>query len=652
MYFVAVTRNNLPVTRRPLSNTWRGGSTLLFRVVTEGKRKEKKLAVKRYQGKDEYADMDTYIKQHRDVMSKQEVVAMFLESSKRKVRISRLKDLTTSFQNNFLEYDANALSVMVCGLQLYSSSDQPARHLLSAICDRLHQSGISDDSQQRITINPPPALAPPSPVLKWSPVECMNALYGLKGFTSQMPEIQRLFALLPRHTQPITSTTRVSAKMLAKGLYGLQHMSSDEASTRNILAFYHGYLLACHNGMDEQSLSHCLFGLQGCSSDHIEVQDVLVALLVLLNRDLTFKLQPRSVGAAVFGLQRMSNSHVMVDELVGTIVTMAQRGVVSVAGSRVGLPAKSGPGEGGYEAYTVGSIFLGLQQMEVSTPARRQLLAFLCEQLECCEPASFNELALVNMFYGLQNMSSDDQEVREVLRVLTEKLTQWTKLSPLSSSHQLSLRGVASCLFGMRQMSDSHTEVTRAVRVLREQLVLVPSRHKQDISLSMNTNKTKSIHGKAHHHQSGAPPPPVLNSKVISLASGVFRNMHSDDGEVRRMLKTQAAVWTALGGGKPAPPSRKKGTNNKHTHSSRSSQKQQNNSPSPSPSCSSSGFQWDSQAVGNVLYNLRNMSNEYEEVQSMLAVIWRQGLQEHATAIAASGHGKRKQGCMSFSPLT
>ena len=71
--------------------------------------------------------------------------------------------------------------------------------------------------------------------------------------------------------------------------------------------------------------------------------------------------------------------------------------------------------------------------MHAHSTSVQRMLALLHQQLNSCESASFNELALVNGFYGLQNMSSDVAEVRQVLNALTDKLTQWASAAPVRS---------------------------------------------------------------------------------------------------------------------------------------------------------------------------------------------------------------------------
>ena len=602
------------------SNIQQRKLSLHFRVAEGSNRNNRKLLVKDAKSAAGYVDLDAYIGQHRDQLSKQDVVAMCLESSKRKVRIIRLADITAAFQSNQHMYDANALSVLACGLQLYSSVDQPARLLLTAICDRLENNSPPSDYNASGTSQ--------RQALKWSPVECSNVLYGLQGMNSTQPEVQRLLHLLPQHSRPFTPHTRVTDKMISKGLYGLQKMSSDDACTRNILMFCRRLVASCQGDLGEQALSSSLFGLQGCHSDHAEVTAVLKELIALLPRNdddieaAGMTLQPPSVGAALFGMQRMSNSHPVVEKMLARVTDMAIRGMnASSEGEASGLKR--------YEGYTIGSVFLGLQQMHAHSSAMRRLLTLLRKQLELCDPASLNELALVNMFYGLQNMSSEEHEVRLLLRVLTEKLAQWTKLPPPASpssalssatSRQLSLRGISSCLFGLKEMSDAHTEVTRgAMWILREQLVRLAAHSRQHRS-SADTTK----------HKQKVPSVDVdMYSKEVTLASGVFRNMQSGNVDVRRMLQTQAAAWTALAtlaAGDVSVASQKK-HNKEQKRSGNSSAHQA--SRTPSAMC----LQWDTQAVGTVLYNLRNMSNECEEVRSFLRVVWEQGLQHRATAV-------------------
>jgi hypothetical protein len=529
-----------------------------------------------------FEDLDSYIRQHKDHLTHHDVVAIFLESTKRKVRIGSLSELAVAFHGHAEDYNANALSVMACGLQLYPSSSRGAMQILTAICDRMEGISSNDLSQTR---------AFKETDIMWSLAECSNVLTGLRRMSSSVHEVRRFLSLIPLHCRPNVSGSKVSAKIMAKGLYGFQSMSSDDVHMRELLVFYNKiFVNGYQDDVDEQTLSHCLFGLQGCTVEHKEVRVMLSSLVNLLNRERTsvpLSLHPRSLGAALLGLRNMSNSYPVVEELLQNVADAAERGIIR-AKEQKRLSQ-------GYDvAYTVGSALLGLQGMNSHSPSIQRLLVLLRELLVECDPSNCSELALVNMMYGLQSMSSDIVEVRQLLNVVSCILTQWTKSSP---HNKLSLRGVATSLHGLKNMSDSHLEVTRAMRVLREQLVLIPSRHKR------------------------GDPEAILNSKVISLSSAVFSNMHSNSAEVRGMIKAQAAVWSSLGIVNSTVNNKKSGK----------SQLQK----------TSTVFHWDTQAVANVLHNMRNMSNEHLEVRSMLDVVWSHGLRKVSPTKCNQGKNPR-----------
>ena len=63
-----------------------------------------------------------------------------------------------------------------------------------------------------------------------------------------------------------------------------------------------------------------------------------------------------------------------------------------------------------------------------------------------------------NALYGLQSMSSDHEEVRDLLQVLSTKVQESTAC--------LSAQNVGNALYGLQSMSSDHEEVRDLLRVL------------------------------------------------------------------------------------------------------------------------------------------------------------------------------------------
>ena len=504
---------------------------------------KKKLMVKKQSG--ERVDLDQYIRQHKDNLTKDDVVTMFLESSKHKIPIRSLSDLVTCVKSNSLSYDANALSVVACGLQLYNDSHQAARKMLSTICDSLNSS------------------------IQWTPKEAVNVLFGLQSMSSKMPEVRRLLSLFLQHVKPVAADADVSAKMISKGIFSLKNMSSDDQCTREILSFHVQLIGACNERLNEQSLSQSLCGLQEFNSNHHEVRELLSHLVTLIQRypvsDLV--LQPNQIIKAFLGIRRMNCTHEAVADLLRILMEIIcnQDGGVYDLNPRI-----------------LGCLFLGIQNVNEDNSILPKFLNVLHSHIESCDSSSFSELSFVNMFFGMQNMSSNTPGVVRILEVLTRKLDRWIR----EGGEEITLRGIATCLYGLKGMSSSHSETIRVIRILRFQLDRITERYK-------SFDLMQQYHLLNHDQR--------LNSKTISMASGIFQNMDCSTAEVRRLLKTQAEAWTVMGG---------IGTVGKNRREN--------------------PFRWDTQASGNVLYNLRNMSNEYEEVRQMLDVVWAQGLSHFA----------------------
>jgi hypothetical protein len=76
-----------------------------------------------------------------------------------------------------------------------------------------------------------------------------------------------------------------------------------------------------------------------------------------------------------------------------------------------------------FDAQAIGNILFGLQHMSSDVPEVRQVLAQMAAKMaRCTEP--LDAQAIGNGLYGLQNMSSDVPEVREALAQMAKMMAR------------------------------------------------------------------------------------------------------------------------------------------------------------------------------------------------------------------------------------
>jgi len=109
------------------------------------------------------------------------------------------------------------------------------------------------------------------------------------------------------------------------------------------------------------------------------------------------------------------------------------------------------------KAQEVGNALYGLQGMSSDSEEVRNLLRSLVPKVISCK-GLFNAQAVGNALYGLQGMSSDVVEVRDLLRALVPNV--------ISCKEDLKAQAVGNALYGLQGMSSDVVEVRELLREL------------------------------------------------------------------------------------------------------------------------------------------------------------------------------------------
>ena len=185
----------------------------------------------------------------------------------------------------------------------------------------------------------------------------------------------------------------------------------------------------------------------------------------------------------------------------------------------------------------ISRMLYGLQKLSSDSPEVRDMLSVLSDIIDNCEER-FGAQSVGNSLYGLQSMSSEYVEMRTLLASLAVKVADCH--TTLRAQH------VGNALYGLQSMSSEHIEV----RMLLDILAVKVS----------NCQET-------------------LNAQAACNALYGLQNMNSEHIEVRTLLVALAV--------KVADCEERLGA----------------------------------QTVGNALYGLQNMNSKYPEVRSLLSVL-------------------------------
>ena len=185
-------------------------------------------------------------------------------------------------------------------------------------------------------------------------------------------------------------------------LYGLQGMSSEHLEVRSLLVVLTGKTMDCQQKFNAQAVSNALYGLQSMSSEHPEVRSLLGVLTGKLEA-FEGKLTAQNVGNAMYGLQGMSSEHPEVRSLLVVLV-----------GKLEGF-------EGKLTAPSVGNALYGLQGMSSEHVEVRSLLVVLADEVAGCQQILTAEQGVLAL-RGLQGMNRKYPEVEKLLDALAGKM--------------------------------------------------------------------------------------------------------------------------------------------------------------------------------------------------------------------------------------
>ena len=233
--------------------------------------------------------------------------------------------------------------------------------------------------------------------------------------------------------------------------------------------------------------------------------------------------------------------------------------------------------KGLFSKIDIGAACMGLKNLSSEYAPVRELLTILTTKITASRDV-LNAQASANALYGLQSMSSEHAEVRILLSALAAKIAMTTE--PFKGQE------IGTALYGLKGMTSNHAEVRVCVGILAEKIIGCTD---------------------------------ILNTQVIGNALYGLQGMSCEFVEVKAVIKAMAdgiavsrdtldaqAIGNLLYGLQSM---------------SSTSPEVRNLLKTLVPKISHSSDHLTTQHISNALYGLKNMHSDCEEVRAILSVI-------------------------------
>ena len=240
-------------------------------------------------------------------------------------------------------------------------------------------------------------------------------IYGLRSLRSKHAEVRHLLSAL----NDCLASTKVSnlgfksGSEISKCLYGLKRMEGKHHEVIRLVRILTSKIEATEANveMNDIELSSALYGLQSLPSYIDEVRELVQLLTKRVAMSKNLMLNRNTFKIAVFGLQEMSTEYQEVRDLLNELVVNFSNTPIEIRndGSRFGD--------------LVGPSFFGMREMSCEHKAVRDFISVILNEQNVNKSASdsielFNSREIGNTLYGLKNMSSEFEEVMNVMHNL------------------------------------------------------------------------------------------------------------------------------------------------------------------------------------------------------------------------------------------
>ncbi len=414
----------------------------------------------------------------------------FEETTEVKLLMNELmnKSILATEQGNEQVSDRE-ISMALFGLQKMSKGGPEVRRVIKYISSLLQHHGNGNFEAKRLGF----------------------CLTGISMLSSDIPEVEDLINELSKKCAVATGS--VSSQELSMILHGMTNMDSDKPSIRKLLKL----LLPIINNVDKMSTSNDiasgLSGLQKLHANNKDVTNFVRAIISLLKRSSVKLTRPYDVSVTLYGLQGLGTQSSESRELINEYLKLFQ-GVNSefspreLAMSIYGLKnCDSNCKEtflllemmkqhvsrfkGTLSSQDVATIIYSLQRMRSWSDPR--VLSFIKEIVPHIKNAkgSFNPKGMSMAINGLQGLSSNHEEVRELVSGLNIMLLRSYEdhVSRSNEYYFEDFHQVSSALRGLSNLNSNYDEIKELITILTNILTTNMTRQSRRSSDKININR-------------------------------------------------------------------------------------------------------------------------------------------------------------------
>lgn len=313
------------------------------------------------------------------------------------------------------------------------------------------------------------------------------AFNGLQNMSSTT-HTRRLLRELAKRLEACTNV--FSPPELASVLYGVKNfpvsrVGDHGGAIREVLVAIVPHIRTSIGKFNSQTFGNCLYGMNGKSSNVVEVLDVMRALLERFQDSVDVELEPLALSTALYGLKDMSTTHTEV------------RAMLEFLTQKLRMCRKPfRPGD-------LSMAMIGLSHCDSDYQETRKVVAELTKKMKECDD-SLLERHVSYFMLGIRNMSDKEPEVYQLLELYVKKFSK-------TAMKKMSEKELPACFGGMSRLHINNPN-TQALL---------------ELFLSLNTSVVES-----------------WSAESISTAMSGLSSMSDDHPLVRRTL--QALLHRAM----------------------------------------------------------------------------------------------------------
>jgi hypothetical protein len=349
-------------------------------------------------------------------------------------------------------FTGQGLATAVCGLESMDTNCEEVRAVMAALTEKIHANPQARFTEEGISM----------------------ALYSFRNKNSHFDEAKHLIEVLSLRLLEMDSTL-FSGETVGNLLNGLSKMNGSHRVYRDLISrvtekieVSEDFLPAKGSGDRWQMSPHDIFkafcGFYNLNSDHVEVRQLLTALVDRLNRQ--DELQDEEAAAAAEGGGGGGGGRGRGQVLESKVIANSLYSLRNMQNNR---------NEVNYLLKWIEThLNLSLQALEQVRPEHAEAMR---------KHVSFNPSETAKSLYGLRSMTMmsrgkdvacaiKDTNLCRVLSALQRLLVATGSSSPVSghsTSHTMSLEQISIAVFGMRGLHGSHPEVDALLQLLVSQ---------------------------------------------------------------------------------------------------------------------------------------------------------------------------------------